>query len=356
MEEPGQEARGQALRQALREKRAGHIRRALTLANELAEASPSDAEALRLRAWLYIASDDRDRAIADFRAVLELGADGDYAEEAREALGRLGVPAAGVLPVGPAGEESPLSVDQQADVYRQAEIAMRCRRYGQAATALRRLVRQEPGYEDGAACALLARALLLSLHARDAVELLTPLQEAWRGNARACHEMALCAYAVAQFSHVDETQLEAAITAAFCQPEKEYPTEAPEIRAVVDPIVRKYSEKRSRAKALYDFVRLRTRYDKSLIPLGRRTVLFTLSSRRAVCTGFAQLYITLCRAAGVPARLVAGEGRSGFHNWAEVWLGDDGWVPVDPTRGRNMDNFGRLTADICPYHSQRENW
>ena len=49
------------------------------------------------------------------------------------------------------------------------------------------------------------------------------------------------------------------------------------------------------------------------------------------------LYVALARAAGLPARPVAGlvdlGGRFYYHAWPEVYLGD--WVAVDPT----LDQF-----------------
>lgn len=56
-------------------------------------------------------------------------------------------------------------------------------------------------------------------------------------------------------------------------------------------------------------------------------------TRRGTCDEFTNLFLAMCRAAGIPARYVAGiiyskEGW-GYHAWAEVYL--DRWVPVDPT-------------------------
>ncbi len=52
------------------------------------------------------------------------------------------------------------------------------------------------------------------------------------------------------------------------------------------------------------------------------------------CWDFADVAVTLCRASGVPARMVAGwlEGVGG-HVWAEVRLPGRGWVMIDPTAG-----------------------
>jgi hypothetical protein len=60
------------------------------------------------------------------------------------------------------------------------------------------------------------------------------------------------------------------------------------------------------------------------------------------CWDFSDCFVTLARAAGVPARQVAGWlYGTGGHVWAEAWY-DGGWRPVDPTGG------GRLECGI--YH------
>ncbi|WP_294266131.1 DUF3488 and transglutaminase-like domain-containing protein [Propionivibrio sp.] len=72
---------------------------------------------------------------------------------------------------------------------------------------------------------------------------------------------------------------------------------------------------------------------------------FVFGTRRGFCEHFASAYVVLMRAAGVPARVVAGyqggelnpvDGyltvrQSDAHAWAEIWLDDQGWVRVDPT-------------------------
>ena len=72
---------------------------------------------------------------------------------------------------------------------------------------------------------------------------------------------------------------------------------------------------------------------------------FLFGTRRGFCEHFASAYVVLMRAAGVPARVVAGyqggelnpvDGyltvrQSDAHAWAEIWLADKGWVRVDPT-------------------------
>ncbi len=71
---------------------------------------------------------------------------------------------------------------------------------------------------------------------------------------------------------------------------------------------------------------------------------FLFDTRRGFCEHYASAYVTLMRAAGVPARVVTGyqggelnpvDGfltvrQSDAHAWAEIWLDGKGWVRVDP--------------------------
>ncbi|MHB8994477.1 MAG: transglutaminase-like domain-containing protein [Armatimonadota bacterium] len=256
-----------------------------------------------------------------------------------------------------AAEPDSASAQDTATALVEAQQVMRQRRYAEATALLEPHLASDDTAPSTQALILYARACLLSFQARRAMRDLEPWCAQWETDPRLRRQVALCEYAIAADDGLlFKCGVPESVAAAFCVAEKEYPVDDPEIAKVVSRFRPRVASDAALARAAYDFVRLRTRYDKSLIPLGRQDVLFTLHTGRAVCTGFAQLYVTLCRAAGVPARLVAGRGRYGFHNWAEVWLVGKGWVPVDPTRGRNRSAFGILDRDIHPYDSQRENW
>ena len=64
----------------------------------------------------------------------------------------------------------------------------------------------------------------------------------------------------------------------------------------------------------------------------------TFIERRGLCGAQSKLMAALCRAAGIPARVVWGcmytpemNGSFGHHAWNEVYMGSDGWIPVDVT-------------------------
>ena len=71
----------------------------------------------------------------------------------------------------------------------------------------------------------------------------------------------------------------------------------------------------------------------------------SLKTKEAECGGHSRLLVALCRAVGIPARMVIGcmysaqnTGSFSQHAWTEVYMGDAGWIPVDATINES-DNF-----------------
>jgi transglutaminase-like putative cysteine protease len=79
---------------------------------------------------------------------------------------------------------------------------------------------------------------------------------------------------------------------------------------------------------------------------------FLFNSRRGFCEHYATSFVTLMRAAGIPARVVTGyQGgesnklgnylivrQSNAHAWSEVWLKESGWTRIDPTSNIPLDH------------------
>ena len=54
-------------------------------------------------------------------------------------------------------------------------------------------------------------------------------------------------------------------------------------------------------------------------------------TKRGRCMDYGDVFITLCRTAGIPTRQVFGRNfNGGGHAWAEVYLKEYGWFPVEP--------------------------
>jgi len=89
---------------------------------------------------------------------------------------------------------------------------------------------------------------------------------------------------------------------------------------------------------------------------------FLFNTRSGFCGHYASAFVTLMRAAGVPARVVTGYlggewnpiggyfivRQSDAHSWAEVWLEGHGWTRVDPTAAVEPERLNRGILDLLP--------
>lgn len=111
-------------------------------------------------------------------------------------------------------------------------------------------------------------------------------------------------------------------------------------------------------KAVSDCIHNRFEYAK-YVTLATSPIDDLLEYGKGVCQDFTHLMIGVLRRLGVPARYVSGyihypEKESQSHAWCEAWLPDLGWVGIDPTNGRAVDDrfvkvaIGRDFTDVTP--------
>jgi transglutaminase-like putative cysteine protease len=86
-------------------------------------------------------------------------------------------------------------------------------------------------------------------------------------------------------------------------------------------------------KAIYDYVIDNMTYDGSTRDtLGAAAA---IRGKRGDCSEYASLFVALCRAKGIPAKMAVGYTMPWYvsckHAWAQVYFNDYGWVPFDPT-------------------------
>lgn len=107
------------------------------------------------------------------------------------------------------------------------------------------------------------------------------------------------------------------------------------------------------ARKIYDYLTAEIYYEMSG---GWNTAPTILARGNGSCSEYSFAYISMCRAAGLPARYVGSVVLRGddvsnddeFHRWVEIYLPNFGWIPVDPSGGdksspRDQANyFGHL--------------
>lgn len=90
-----------------------------------------------------------------------------------------------------------------------------------------------------------------------------------------------------------------------------------------------------KVRLIYDFVVGYLQYE---IQDKERGALWALENHVGDCSEYSYLFVALCRAAGIPARVqagfafhYAGQVLKDGHMWAEYYLENYGWIPVDAT-------------------------
>lgn len=89
---------------------------------------------------------------------------------------------------------------------------------------------------------------------------------------------------------------------------------------------------------------------------------FLFDLQTGYCDYYATSMVVLSRAVGLPARIVVGYvggqyeeendrylvSEAEAHTWVEIYFGDYGWIPFEPTAARNLINDEQLTLPLPP--------
>jgi hypothetical protein len=126
----------------------------------------------------------------------------------------------------------------------------------------------------------------------------------------------------------------------FLAPSPLFDSSMPTIVAEAHELMAVGTTREARAKAIFDFVTSHVRY-RAYGTMDAARASDTLALGYGACANFSRLFVALARAAGVPARSVAGVFRFGRydegHEWAE-FLDDAGvWHPMDFTYLQTFD-------------------
>lgn len=115
----------------------------------------------------------------------------------------------------------------------------------------------------------------------------------------------------------------------FLEPNAYLQSDEPEVQSLVHQVIGKEKNIFQAALKLERWVAENMKFDLGIV-LAPSSEVFR--NRRGTCLGYATLLATLCRAAGIPSRVVMGYvyalGIFGGHAWTEIMLGEE-WIPLD---------------------------
>lgn len=118
-----------------------------------------------------------------------------------------------------------------------------------------------------------------------------------------------------------------------------------EVRKLADRIVQGKEGVKAKARAIYDWIVKNMYRDPQTRGCGVGDVCALIERPGGKCADIHSVFVSLARAAGVPAREIFGirQGKEPVtdvttwqHCWAEFYLPGTGWVPVDPGDVRKM--------------------
>lgn len=144
--------------------------------------------------------------------------------------------------------------------------------------------------------------------------------------------------------------------ASFTSSAKYWETTDPQIQKLATELIKPNDTVFTNASRVYDYVISKLSYNQAKLNNNVRLGAVGALARPdyAVCQEYADLYVAILRAGGIPTRepygftdsqeLRSSEGNI-LHAWAEVYLPKFGWLAVDPTWGEAGIKFDRISFD-----------
>ena len=153
----------------------------------------------------------------------------------------------------------------------------------------------------------------------------------------------------------------------YSKPQKYWETDSPKIKDLAEKLFDPKKNVVENAQKAYKYITENLEYDYEITKqdfIERQGALKALTQEEAwACMEFTDLFITLTRAMGIPARELNGfafseaenvvpvsidlNGGDMLHSWAEFYDPNFGWIPVDPTWGTTsgIDYFTKLDTN-----------
>jgi tetratricopeptide (TPR) repeat protein len=126
-----------------------------------------------------------------------------------------------------------------------------------------------------------------------------------------------------------------------------------EIRETAKKVVGSEKNPYLQAKKLYDYILAEIKYSfmphMTMWPHGERESVYVHRMKRGDCGAQSMYFSAMCRSLGIPARTTGGwqlmMGDFQSHFWAEFYLPNYGWLPVDPTAAGMADCTNAMTEE-----------
>lgn len=120
----------------------------------------------------------------------------------------------------------------------------------------------------------------------------------------------------------------------------------PGVIALANEIVGKEKNSFLQARAIYNWCLSEIDY----VYPPNRGIRYCLPRRTGDCGSYSLIFVSLCRAVGIPARVANGHWccaqKKNYHVWNEFYLPGYGWLPADATDGRiTRDIPGKLAGN-----------
>lgn len=160
-------------------------------------------------------------------------------------------------------------------------------------------------------------------------------------------------------SLITNYNMSSALYQKYTQPEKLIESNDSEIVSLAKNLTTDTSDLDEKVLKIYNFVIKHLHYK---IQPEEKGALWALQKGVGDCSEYSYLFVALCRATGIPARIQAGfafytskETTENGHMWAEYYLENYGWIPVDATwrllNTMDSKHFSSIQSipEITPY-------
>ncbi len=160
----------------------------------------------------------------------------------------------------------------------------------------------------------------------------------------------------------------------YTQPAPYWESTDPEIKTLAGSLTDQNKNAAENARNIYEYVTSHLSYDWETVrlgkPLERKGAKRALAENKsAVCMEYADLFIALLRASGIPARRLTGYAFSentseqpvtddALHTWVQLYLPKIGWISTDPTWGsttNGLDYFSKLDTNHVTFAINGQN-